>query len=193
MNQLRKPSLAVAQLDRIFDKWWPDLDSGYTRALEEEPKDLGHPAAARDDRQLLEEILLRVREFGLSESRGRALERSKGSDVLSRSLNLDSLAWYTLWKFPGTPIKDRLQVTLLKDLDLQQYPRIADLDEVVDLAHDAVAAYAEEKPELFRFGTDYITKSLGFVDLEFRARHRFSSQTREAFERLEDLVVEPES
>jgi formylglycine-generating enzyme required for sulfatase activity len=39
-----------------------------------------------------------------------------------------------------------------------------------------------------RTGTDFITKSLGYVDKEFRAKHGFSEQTRKAFSKYEHLV-----
>jgi hypothetical protein len=69
------------------------------------------------------------------------------------------------------------------------YPTIESIDKVVNAAHAAVNAYKSESPELFEYGTDYITKSLGFIDLDFRARHGFAGRTRKAFERYQHLVV----
>jgi putative GTP pyrophosphokinase len=55
-------------------------------------------------------------------------------------------------------------------------------------AIDAVEAYSKEAPNLFSFGTDYVTKSMGFVDEHFRRSHKFGTQTREAFQRFSHLV-----
>jgi len=52
----------------------------------------------------------------------------------------------------------------------------------------AVTAFAKEHLDLFRSGTDYLTKSLGFVDLCYRSRHNWAKATRAAFERYGDRI-----
>jgi len=77
---------------------------------------------------------------------------------------------------------------LLRDLDRRKYTTIEDLDKVVDRAKPAVDQYAAENPAWFQNGTDFITKSLGFVDLDFRARHGFAPRTLRSFELLQDQI-----
>lgn len=49
------------QLDRIFEKWWPDFESGYQSALTEHTAKHSGVPHRRPDRDILEEILERVR------------------------------------------------------------------------------------------------------------------------------------
>lgn len=107
---------------------------------------------------------------------------------LSLPVTYESLATYSLWKFPGKPVSDRIQKLLLRDLNMQRYPTLQQINEVVQRAADAVQRYSQEHPEWFKFGTDYITKSLGFVDNEFRAKHGFASKTRGAFNEYATLM-----
>jgi hypothetical protein len=48
--------------------------------------------------------------------------------------------------------------------------------------------FAAENPDLFKFGTDFITKSLGFVDVDFRQKHYFGDRTPNAFDHYADKV-----
>jgi ppGpp synthetase/RelA/SpoT-type nucleotidyltranferase len=108
--------------------------------------------------------------------------------LLRESVNYDSLQRYTEWKYPDKKPSERIHEILVRDLDLIKYQSLQALDDVVEKAKPAVEAYAKERPDIFNFGTDYITKSLGFVDLEFRRRHPFARFTRAAFDRLGHLV-----
>lgn len=101
---------------------------------------------------------------------------------LDLPVTYDSLAAYSSWKFPEKPVSDRVQKILLRDLNVQRYPTLREIDQAVWSAKEAVERYAQEQPEWFKFSTDYITKSLGFVDKEFRAKHGFASKTRAAFQ-----------
>jgi putative GTP pyrophosphokinase len=67
-------------------------------------------------------------------------------------------------------VKENLQELLIKDLDHSRFGRLKDIDDVVVRATDAIEAYRKEAPDLFTFGTDYITKSIGFVDEQFGKR-----------------------
>jgi hypothetical protein len=107
-----------------------------------------------------------------------------------RPLNERTLKTYTRWKFPELPVDERIQRLLLRDIDKNRYKSIGDLDHVVKTAANAVEKYRDEEPEIFKAGTDYLTKSLGFVDLDFRDKHPFSAQTREAFWQYDHLVRE---
>lgn len=116
----------------------------------------------------------------------RAIGRS--DDLLRRPVNEDLLRQYTKWKFPGLGISGRWNERAVYDLEPDRYPTLLDIDVAVDRASEAVDAYAHERPDLFTTGTDRVTKSLGFVDVEFRGRHDFAATTLAAFERYARLV-----
>lgn len=107
---------------------------------------------------------------------------------LAQSPDYETLLAYTRWKFPDLPASDKLNVRLLQDLNQHTYPTLAEIDAAVELAKGAVEAYRRENPEWFKFGTDFITKSLGFVDKQFLAKHGFATKTREAVARHRHLI-----
>ncbi|TWC00226.1 ppGpp synthetase/RelA/SpoT-type nucleotidyltransferase [Bradyrhizobium macuxiense] len=111
------------------------------------------------------------------------------SAFLAQPLDFDTVMAYSRWKFPKLDASASLTQMLLNDIDLKAYPTLQALDAVVDQARAAVAAYQKENPDWFRTGTDFLTKSLGFVDPKFRAKHRFATRTRDAFERFQNLVA----
>lgn len=120
----------------------------------------------------------------------RAIGRSE--DVLRRPVDEDLLRQYTEWKFPGLGFSDVWNALAARDLERSRFPTLLDVDAAVDRASEAVDAYARERPDMFRTGTDRVTKSLGFVDVEFRRSHDFEDATLAAFERHARLVW-PES
>lgn len=67
INSKANSPLDDTQLAMIFDKWWPDLEVAYQENL----KSKGEVASApqREDRDILEEIVVRLR--GIESSRGR--------------------------------------------------------------------------------------------------------------------------
>jgi hypothetical protein len=107
---------------------------------------------------------------------------------LSRSVDYETLQAYTKWKFPGLPISEHWHVRLLHDLDLDKYRTLRDIDAAVEAARPAVEKYSHENPCWFQAGTNFITKSLGFVDSDFRQKHRWGDKTIAAFEQLGHLV-----
>jgi putative GTP pyrophosphokinase len=109
---------------------------------------------------------------------------------LAQPLDFDTLIAYTRWKFPNQDVSEKLTQTLLRDINRQDYPTLEQLNAVVDRARVAVAAYQKENPDWFKTGTDFLTKSLGFVDSKFRAKHGFAPRTRAAFNRFQSLVAE---
>lgn len=108
---------------------------------------------------------------------------------LGQALDFDTVIAYTRWKFPDLGASEKLTQVLLKDINLEHYPRLQQLDAIVDRARVAVEAYQKESPELFKTGTDFLTKSLGFADLTFRAKHGFAAKTRDAFNKFQKLVA----
>jgi ppGpp synthetase/RelA/SpoT-type nucleotidyltranferase len=109
-------------------------------------------------------------------------------EFLAQPIDRETISAYTRWKYPKLPVKENLQELLIKDLDHSRFRTLKDIEDVVVLALDAVEAYSKEAPDLFTFGTDYITKSMGFVDEHFRRTHGFGTQTREAFQKFSHLV-----
>ena len=108
---------------------------------------------------------------------------------LAQPLDFDTVTAYTRWKFPDRGTSEKLTQILLKDINLRDYPTLQQLDTVVDRARAAVEAYQKENPDWFKTGTDFLTKSLGFVDPKFRAKHGFAARTRGAFDKFQSLVA----
>jgi putative GTP pyrophosphokinase len=109
-------------------------------------------------------------------------------EFLAQPIDRETISAYTRWKYPNLPLKENLQELLIRDLDHSRFRTLKDMENVVVRAIDAVEAYSKEAPDLFTFGTDYITKSMGFVDEHFRRAHGFGTQTRQAFQRFSHLV-----
>lgn len=115
-------------------------------------------------------------------------EKKNPMEFFSQPISRETVKAYTLWKFPGLPINENIQELLINDIDHARFKVLQDIDVIVNLAKEAVNAYKMEEPKLFTAGTDYITKSLGFMDEHFREKHRFSSRTRQAFSKFEHLI-----
>jgi len=109
-------------------------------------------------------------------------------DLLSKPIGVETLLSYSKLKYPKLPVSDDLTKRLVSDLNLNRYRTLSDIDDVTERAKLAVQAYSKDEPSLFEYGTDYITKSLGFVDVEFRTKHGFGKKTRDAFQKYESLV-----
>jgi hypothetical protein len=120
-----------------------------------------------------------------------ASSSSDMGNLLLRSVDSASLALYTKWKFPQMEVSEYWNDKIVRDIDRSRYPTLRQVDEAVDRATAAVNAYHLQKPELFEYGTDFITKSLGFVDPIFRSKHDFSKETLDAFQRHKDKLLPP--
>lgn len=118
----------------------------------------------------------------------KTIAREGAIGILSQQLNIETLGLYTKWKYPDMLVDEELQKIVVKDLDLNRYPTLEKIDEAVEYSKNAVNAYQKDNPEWFESGTDYITKSLGFADLEFRKRHHFGQKTKEAFLKYAHLI-----
>lgn len=90
--------------------------------------------------------------------------------------------------FPNLPADPFWEAQLLADVDISHYKHISDVERAYLRAKPALEAYAREQPSLFRTGTDFLTKALGFVDLCFQSRHNWSPETRTAFRKHADKV-----
>lgn len=119
--------------------------------------------------------------------------KARKIDFLQQPVNFETLKIYTEWKYPKQVVSERWHPILLRDLDFSTYKTLADIDRAIEKAKPAVTAYANEQPQLFRNGTAFITKSLGFVDSEFRKKHPFGETTRKAFDTLSYRTLIPET
>ncbi|MDP2238790.1 MAG: hypothetical protein Q8K18_01340 [Burkholderiales bacterium] len=111
-------------------------------------------------------------------------ENRKEQSLLEQPLTIEALSSYVKYRFPNKPVGEDILELLLRDINKQRYPKIRNLNDVVERASSAVEKYKDEKPELFKKGADYITKSLGFVDNEFRLKHQFSKETLQAIAKI---------
>ena len=105
-------------------------------------------------------------------------------EFLAQPIDHETISAYTRWKYPNLPVKENLQELLIRDLDHSRFRTLRDIEDAIVRAIDAVEAYSKEAPDLFTFGTDYITKSMGFADDHFRQAHGFGSQTRQTFQKI---------
>ncbi|MGV8058217.1 MAG: hypothetical protein AB2L12_09375 [Smithellaceae bacterium] len=112
-------------------------------------------------------------------------------DLLNLPLSDATLQEYTKNKFRGLAVSTDLQKIILRDINISDYPTIRNIDNTVNRATPALVAYQLESPKMFKWGTDYISKALGFMDDNFRAKHGFSNETRIAFTRYGSLVKQP--
>jgi len=128
---------------------------------------------------------------GVAEKLIRALKVGLQTDTSSSSsapITLDAITQLTNRLYPGRGVDQFWQARMFADLDSLMFRSIGDLERAVMRAKPAVEAYAAEHPNLFTTGTDFLTKSLGFVDLCFRQRHNWGLRTREAFEKYGSIV-----
>jgi hypothetical protein len=108
-------------------------------------------------------------------------DRSESPDfILSAPISYESILAYTNYKFPGLGISAEWNNSLLRDIDPRRYKTIRDIDREVEYAREEVQSYAKENPEAFNSETDWITKSLIFVDANFREVHSIAPETRKA-------------
>jgi hypothetical protein len=101
-------------------------------------------------------------------------------ELLDKEVTYENVVAYTIETFPGMPVSREWTRELLNDIPKHRYIKIRDIDRVVKYAKSKVDQYARERPDLFQYGTDFITKSLTFVDAEFRRVHNVSPATMEA-------------
>lgn len=118
-------------------------------------------------------------------------KQPSSAEFLAQAIDRETISAYTRWKYPHLPVKENLQELLIRDLDHSRFRTLKDVEDVVLRAIDAIDAYNKEAPDLFTFGTDYITKSMGFADEHFRRAHGFGTQTRAAFQKFAHLVRKP--
>jgi hypothetical protein len=124
---LETRALEPSVLANVFDKWWPELEEKVQTAMQ---LPLPSPGTSkRPERELLEEVLERVRAIQLRPSGGIAPHRRpislfelaarSPSDVLLRELGLSARAYMSMREFGLRTLADVLQ---LSEIDVIQIP-----------------------------------------------------------------------
>lgn len=101
---------------------------------------------------------------------------------LLQPIDRETVRAYALWKYPNLGIKNNILELFIRDLDQSRYKTLQDIDEAVNAAKPFCDSYQREKSERFASGVDYLTKSLGFFDPQFGAKHPFGHDTKKAFD-----------
>lgn len=110
-------------------------------------------------------------------------------EFLQKQADYASLLAYANRKYKTFKRDDhQINKLLWQDLNKSKYKTLGDINNIVEKAKPAVDAYYKDDPSSFVSGTDFLTKSLGFVDLDFRQRHPFGTKTRYAFEKYANLI-----
>lgn len=116
-------------------------------------------------------------------------ENKTKEELFKEEISWNSITQYTKHKFGILGISEYWQAALIDDLrENSKIKSIKDVDDSVEKAIIAVAAYVRERPDMFQTGTDFITKSIGFVNEEFRNIHNLSVSTLEAFKKYNSLL-----
>ena len=185
-NKLKAPK-NKDNLKLLFAAFWPKIDSEYQLLLDKNKSGVA-PQRERTERELLEELLFRVRSLEYESSNKILIEDLNLESVLQLPINSATLSAYSQLKFPNLPVSESWQEQLLSDLNPANYQYIRDIDAVLQKSFAAIEQYKVAKPSLFQYSTDYLTKALGFVDSEFREMHPFGWRTIEAFKKYKDLI-----
>jgi hypothetical protein len=110
-------------------------------------------------------------------------------DFLQKQVDYTSLLAYANLRYKDFEHDDhKINNLLWQDLNKDKYKTLEDIDQVVEKAKPAVDAYYKHDPSSFISGTDFLTKSFGFVDRDFRQRHPFGRETRNAFVKYSELI-----
>lgn len=103
-------------------------------------------------------------------------------EILRLPINEYSLDKYLIKRFPNLPIDAQVKQLFLRDVDLNKYKSMKDIDEILDKSTGFIEFYKNKNPEVFKSSIDYITKSFGFMDSDFRKKHGFAKETLMAME-----------
>jgi ppGpp synthetase/RelA/SpoT-type nucleotidyltranferase len=153
-------------------------------------RDLNNVASLLEIAQGVFDSMKERREQYLSEIEEKQRDASA---FLLQPIDYDTVMAYTKWKHPALPVSKMWQTQMLSDMNMDNYETLQDIDTVVEKARSAVEAYSHEVPHLFQFGTDFLTKSLGFIDHDFREKHFWTETTRIAFDKFSYLIRKKEA
>ena len=148
-------------------------------------RDLNNVASLLEVAQGIFDIIRNKRENYLGEIHGK---ENVESEFLDQPIDYDTLVSYINKKYPDYDIEDYWHTRFIADINHNKYKSLRDINNVVILSKPAVEKLQSEHPHLFTGGTDFLTKSFGFVDIEFRNKHDWADITFRSFKRLGHLV-----
>ena len=102
--------------------------------------------------------------------------------ILREPITRESLKRYLNIRFPNLPDNEQITNLFLNDLNSRKYRHIEDIDLVLEKSKGFIEYYENISPEVFKSGIDFVTKSFGFYDSEFRKKHAFSKNTKQAID-----------
>ena len=99
-------------------------------------------------------------------------------------INDDSLTAFCEKRYPDLEINPHWLDFIIENVHAgKTIKTIGDIARALDRATAKIEAYRDQRPDLFKYSTDYVTKALGWTDPDFRNRHPFSEATRQQFAR----------
>ena len=127
----------------------------------------------RDDPRTLKSILIQ---------RGFLL----GQDIIFfKDIEKESIEKYTKMKYPDKDISIDYQEQILAALAQSKgYKKIADIDKIVKKVEPLISELYKKRPDLFTYGTDFISKSLGLYDIDFMNSYPFVKTTKDIFQEI---------
>ena len=105
--------------------------------------------------------------------------------LFAQPIDFDTLSLLSKTLYPSMEISEFLQNKLIEDINKDKFKTLRDIYNAIMNAKSFVDNYRQERPDLFKFSTDILTKSLGFSDNDYRKKHRFAKVTLQAFEKFE--------
>lgn len=118
------------------------------------------------------------------ETRERIVEDLKQApELLYKSdINNDSLTAFCEQRFPDLEINPHWLSFIIENVHAgKTINTIGDIARALDRTTTLIEAYRHQRPDLFKYSTDFVTKALGWTDQDFRNRHPFSETTRKQF------------
>lgn len=118
------------------------------------------------------------------ETRERIVEELKQEPnrLLESDINTDSLTAFCEKRYPDLRINPHWQSLLIEHVHAgKTIKTIGDIARALDRSAPLIDDYRRDRPDLFRYSTDFVTKALGWTDQDFRGRHPFSDATRKQF------------
>ncbi len=193
---LAKSRFGIVVLSKaFFNRSWPQKELGALLAQESDGRNriipIWHGVEFDDIMQyapVLADRMAARSDEGIARIVDRLLRFLNRDKITLSSIKADDIRELTLRLFPELPVDEFWQTQLIADMDASIYQSPSQLELAYRRAKKAVEAFAQEEPRLFRAGTDYLTKSLGFVDLCFRSRHSWADVTKRAFEKHSDKI-----
>jgi hypothetical protein len=184
INQALPTQRSQKNLDHLLNTHWEDVEKG-VREAQSHPLAAEETHSAADTGGVASEIATRLETI---EALLRAPARvGKDAQVqpglLANPITVENVLEYSSWKFPNLLPSRIWNSRLVADLNPTRYTLIGQINLAVDLGAEFCKQYSDKAPEMFQYSSDFLTKSIGLFDLDFRSKHSFSAQTLSEFKR----------